>query len=450
MSNRFLALFIASFFLTQIHSQDLSDSVVKIIAEFENGTWTQSTGFFISTNETIVTCYHGIHRAKRIKIIYNRRKYHNVTVYEVAPNYDLATLKIDQIISTGNPLQPNTSEEYSRTVDVVGYPLNMLEHRHRGFVTSSSTLKSTTIRDPNRKEIFNNAIDVIPVELTVYNGMSGSPIIDNGRVIGVLSGSIGVGGSISWGIPIKYLDNLTLVDSRPNDLSWPKFNLMNSNNWRALGKRSFLSKEFFDLNSSLSNQGDSHRMNLLRQNIRLNTYRVQLQRALTLLRNSRSTRDYSAITEIIDLADLEQFNQETLAFFQARQNYNEFIMTLSALHVEFTKMINEEKDEYSCIVLEESKDETSDLIFELTLKFTGLIGDFQLIQSDLDQCKILAGRFGRIKEATNKDLSTIWNLLEDYIEIASRLVNSYEELNEKDIEYNEIFKRILNLVVLSC
>jgi hypothetical protein len=69
-----------------------------------------------------------------------------------------------------------------------------------------------------------DGIRLIPTDVTIYNGLSGSPVLLNDEVIGVLSGSLEVGRGISWGIPVDYLRSMQEVGRRAAVMGqWPDF-----------------------------------------------------------------------------------------------------------------------------------------------------------------------------------------------------------------------------------
>lgn len=90
--------------------------------------------------------------------------------------------------------------------------------------------------------MFDESIDVIPIDVTVYSGMSGAPIVtEDDRVIGILSGSYDEGRGVAWAIPVKYVDELLqkppINRAIDGTFRWPDLTLM-SRNWVAL-KRSY-------------------------------------------------------------------------------------------------------------------------------------------------------------------------------------------------------------------
>ena len=81
-----------------------------------------------------------------------------------------------------------------------------------------------------------------PVDVTIYSGMSGAPLLSSDNsVIGVFSGSYTEGRGIGWAIPIKYaLDLMSQpqMGRRADQIgAWPSLTLMNSR-WISL-KRSY-------------------------------------------------------------------------------------------------------------------------------------------------------------------------------------------------------------------
>jgi len=72
---------------------------------------------------------------------------------------------------------------------------------------------------------------VLLIDLTVYSGLSGAPVIHNGKVVGVISGSINEGGGLAWAIPSSHLSQLILSDPSlvraPSAVNnWPKLDIM--------------------------------------------------------------------------------------------------------------------------------------------------------------------------------------------------------------------------------
>jgi hypothetical protein len=116
----------------------------------------------------------------------------------------------------------------------MGYPRGGVLQQFRAFPTTQGAfVNSHSIRDGQQRRLFDGEIDVIPLDASVYSGMSGGPVSGARGVVGVLSGSYSEGGGIGWAIPSKYLQTLTVVGRRPQDMDWPPLTLM-GRVWRNL------------------------------------------------------------------------------------------------------------------------------------------------------------------------------------------------------------------------
>jgi len=80
--------------ISNTFSQDVN-SIVKIYSEQKDGNFSQGSGFFTSKNGEILTCYHLIYNSNKIRIIYQNRLYTEIVVKGIAPDYDLALIKIN-------------------------------------------------------------------------------------------------------------------------------------------------------------------------------------------------------------------------------------------------------------------------------------------------------------------------------------------------------------------
>ncbi|MBK5273766.1 MAG: trypsin-like peptidase domain-containing protein [Desulfuromonadales bacterium] len=230
MIRLFFCLLLAIAMPCLAYAKDERNAVVGIYSTKTDGTVAQGTGFFLGDNGEIVTNYHVIKNSIKMEIYYVGGKTSNVLVERVIPNYDLAVLKINKLPIGNLSLKKRKLPEnlHKKELIVIGHPRG-LEKYYFSARATSQTISSLNFKDLNGHRIFKKAIDVIPVDLTIYSGMSGAPVIYEGDVIGVLSGSINEGGSISWAIPIE---NITKGILYKKNMTWPDFDLMNSN-WRS-------------------------------------------------------------------------------------------------------------------------------------------------------------------------------------------------------------------------
>jgi len=207
------------------------DSIVGLYINRGSGRADLGTGFFTSDSGQIMTAYHVVAGANKIQVVdANKQIYSKITVAYVSPQHDLAFLqiaspqvttpflKIDDFVP-----QPGVS------LSVIGYPRGLSRQHITVRTTSPNFISSKEIRSRNGARLFQEEIDVIGLDGTSYSGMSGAPVIANGVVVGVFSGSFNEGGGIAWAIPVKYVEQVTRLGNDADKIqNWPSFTLMNS------------------------------------------------------------------------------------------------------------------------------------------------------------------------------------------------------------------------------
>jgi hypothetical protein len=155
----------------------------------------------------------------------------------ISPQYDIAVLRV---LNAPIPFQylrltshvPPTTEQ----LVVFGYPHGSPKMTLYGRVTSDGFVKSTALRKADGGRLFNLEIDILPLAVTIYGGMSGGPVFSQEGVVGILSGSLNVGGAIAWAIPVKYISETVKVHQKPSQIKgWPKLDLM-TKGWESLRK----------------------------------------------------------------------------------------------------------------------------------------------------------------------------------------------------------------------
>lgn len=189
----------------------------------------QGTGFLVSSSGEVVTAYHVIFRAERIDLFWHGTQFKNVSIVRIRPDVDLAVLRIEDALPTG--MQPLRLTEHAgswsagQSIQVVGHPRGLPLQRYDGTITQEGFLLSKQLRNNQGRPLFRqDEIRLVPADVTIYSGLSGSPILLNNEVIGVLSGSLDVGRGISWGIPVDYLRNMQEIGRRAGEMGqWPDF-----------------------------------------------------------------------------------------------------------------------------------------------------------------------------------------------------------------------------------
>jgi len=224
-------------------ASSLTDSVVTIYSQSSNASSGQGTGFVIGTDGQIATAYHVIQNATKIEVFDKEsRCLDDVVIEWIDPRRDIAIVKAPgartlpalQVSSQA----PNAQED----VRVAGSPRGLPQQIVFGKITSTGYVSSLSISSAGGRRVFAENIDILPIDITIYSGMSGAPVLSsNGTVIGILSGSYDEGRGVAWAIPWKYVSALastSAINRRPDQMVvWPDLSLM-SKGWVSL-KRSY-------------------------------------------------------------------------------------------------------------------------------------------------------------------------------------------------------------------
>jgi hypothetical protein len=222
-----------------------TSSVVTIYCRTSSGS-SQGTGFIFGDQGAIVTAYHVIEGARQIEIYGpDFQSLADVFVEYVDPTHDVAVLKSESAADLPGLRPMATRPQPLAPVNVAGSPRGLPNQVLFGSLSSNSpdgTVESTKISAADGNPIFAHNIRVYPIDITIYGGMSGAPVVTNGSsVIGVFSGSYSEGRGIGWCIPIGYVTQL--MEQKPlhrtasSIEAWPALTLMGPR-WISL-KRSY-------------------------------------------------------------------------------------------------------------------------------------------------------------------------------------------------------------------
>lgn len=239
---RALACFVVLWQALIAHASPPEDAVVDIYCVTGNGGSSQGTGFVIAPSGLVVTAYHVIQGARSIQILRpGVPGPSDVAVEYLDPDHDVAALS-GNFANKPEGLQLGTDPPPAlATVQVLGSPRGSAGQVLTGRLTfaHSGGLESS-LRFPTGATIFAHDIDVYPIDVTNYNGMSGAPVTvgPNDSVIGLFAGSLNEGGGLGWAIPAKYVAQLlngAAIDKMANQLvTWPALRLMSSAGWTKL------------------------------------------------------------------------------------------------------------------------------------------------------------------------------------------------------------------------
>ncbi|OGB03749.1 MAG: hypothetical protein A3E25_22865 [Burkholderiales bacterium RIFCSPHIGHO2_12_FULL_69_20] len=218
---------------TSASSATASDAVLQIVVTAEGNKGRFGTGFFWNERGQIITAYHVVAGAQRIRVIDAAGRAHEkVMVTHIQPDADLALLHVPGLQGP-TAFIPFSGQSPTVTDELrtIGSPRGIAQQTFVGRVTSDRLVPSDQMRDTQGRMIFRadaQRLDLLPLDITIYTGMSGGPVMLGGKAVAVLVASLNEGGALAWGIPIKYISGSqwTAVNKEAPRVSWPTFNLL--------------------------------------------------------------------------------------------------------------------------------------------------------------------------------------------------------------------------------
>ncbi len=166
------------------------------VYEVEQGS---GSGFVWDKKGHIVSNYHVVHKANTITVTFPNGKSFDAKVAGIAPDYDLAVLKIDAPADILHPVQLPTDckLEVGRQVYAIGNPFGLDTTLSAGIISAlGRTISSITDR-----KIYN----VIQTDAAINPGNSGGPLLNScGKVIGINTAILspsGANSGIGFAVP---------------------------------------------------------------------------------------------------------------------------------------------------------------------------------------------------------------------------------------------------------
>lgn len=167
------------------------------IEEIPSGT---GSGFIWDKQGHIITNYHVIRNGDKATVTLSDRKTYEAKVVGVAPDKDLAVLKIDAPASVLKPIPVGTSHDLrvGQSVFAIGNPFGLDQTLTTGVISALGR---------EIKALTGVAIkDVVQTDAAINPGNSGGPLLDsNGRLIGVntqIYSPSGASAGIGFSIPV--------------------------------------------------------------------------------------------------------------------------------------------------------------------------------------------------------------------------------------------------------
>lgn len=220
-----------------------SDAVAMVLADTSDGRSRLGSGFFISADGRLLTCYDVVARASKIRVVTNQHWTAQVIVQAIAPSRNLAVLRVTGMRARPPfiPLAPDTAAAppQNTALEVYGYATWSDDASHRPVqTTAAGWVKSSEPRHPEtQRPLFTPAdVDLIPLDATPGRGLCGAPVVSGGAAVGVSLGRATPGKAATWALPVKYAADLTVVERAPWRIdTWPPATL-SSPAWTSPGR----------------------------------------------------------------------------------------------------------------------------------------------------------------------------------------------------------------------
>ncbi len=185
-----------------------------------------------------------------LTIYHGQEAYQSIEIVAIAPNHDLALVKINNLSGPTPYLHLKSTPLHGKLSDkltVYGSASTFTDiQKLSGDLTADGYVLSAAIRDPqNGNRLFRpDDMKLITLQMPIYKGMSGGPVILNEDVVGVLSGSFNPGNSLGWAIPSIYAARDQMLPVNVNvpltkRYTWPPLLLMLDESHLDMLRRSF-------------------------------------------------------------------------------------------------------------------------------------------------------------------------------------------------------------------
>lgn len=164
------------------------------------------TGIVWDRHGHIVTNFHVIEGADTAQVTMANQTTMNAKLVGIAPQYDLAVLKIGSKVSSLQPLPIGTSHDLQvgQTVFAIGNPFGLDQSLTTGLISATDR----EIKSQTRRLIK----DMIQTDAAINPGNSGGPLLDSsGRLIGVNAAILSPSGAysgIGFAIPVDTVNRI--------------------------------------------------------------------------------------------------------------------------------------------------------------------------------------------------------------------------------------------------
>lgn len=232
---RSLALIVSILVHCLSHAEMPQDAVVTIFS-YVGPDWVFGSGVLTSPDGEVLTCYHVVKDAQKIVIYLTGvpSVSSNVIVERISPYHDLAILRIIGLPHATPHLRVISSlprDLLHQQLQVFGY-LGNDRQRITAHATQSTLASSGSMNIPGQNDLRplfkEQDVKILPLDCTIYHGLSGGPVVSDAGVIGVISGAVSQGGTFAWAIPTIYFspNSMLALHMTPGEVKWPPMSLM--------------------------------------------------------------------------------------------------------------------------------------------------------------------------------------------------------------------------------
>jgi hypothetical protein len=226
---RFLSVFLLLAFTPLMHASQPTDAIVRIYAKRGVGTCL-GAGAFINADGDILTAYHVIQGATAVEVAGDRLETTAATLVSYDAAWDLAVIHVafhpETFLDVGAP--PASLSHLTGTA--IGHPDGKINYQISIAFPTDKPVAAGQYYGPGGATLFKEtAVELIPIDATINRGMSGAPLIVNGKVIGVISGTeASQGRTLGWAIPAQRIAQNRRVGKTQSFLALPPLTLLHS------------------------------------------------------------------------------------------------------------------------------------------------------------------------------------------------------------------------------
>ncbi|MGH6616428.1 S1 family peptidase [Sphingomonas sp.] len=211
------------------HAQRSERQIVTIYGELGSKRVSLGSGFVVAGG-VVATAYHVVEGATTIEIAVPGTVplIRAAAIRAIAPRQDLALLTVPALRSVV-PLQLRlTLPTIDTGLKMVGAAAGIAGSTYRASLAHAKPIPLTSFADGQGRPFYPNMgdIQVLHIGGIIYNGLSGGALLDaDGAALGLICGSLNIGGAAGWAIPSAAIRRLLAQPdlARPiAGFAWPR------------------------------------------------------------------------------------------------------------------------------------------------------------------------------------------------------------------------------------